>query len=222
MRAMPPTERRFDRGTRQAGRAVATLGEEFRQTRLGAGLSQQTVAGRARISRAQYSRIESGKVDGLSIRVAFRIAAVLGLDLSIRAYPGAGPLRDSAHLERLQRLVDHVRAPLRWRTEVPLPSSGERREQRAWDAVIYGLGGRTAVEVELRVRDVQELERRIALKRRDDPTESFLLVLADTRSNRRTLADHPTRFDELDRLRTASVLAELRSGHHPAPGIVLI
>lgn len=219
---MPATDRRFDIGTRRAARAVHSLADEFRNARLGAGLSQQRVAEASRVSRAHYSRVECGKVPGLTIVEASRIASVLGLDLSTRAYAGSGPLRDAGQVRRLALLLDHVAKPLSWRTEVTLPASEERMEQRAWDAVIFGSGQRTAVELEMRVRDAQELERRIAQKRRDDPTEHFLLVLADTRSNRGVVANHPGRFADLERLRTARVLTTLRSGGHPRSGLVML
>jgi hypothetical protein len=117
-------------------------------------------------------------------------------------------------------LLREVGSPLRYRTEVPLPNVTGRFEQRAWDAVISGGGGRTAVEVEMRVRDAQALERRLSVKRRDDPTEGFLLVLADTATNRRVLADNPELFADLPRLRRATVLAAVRVGQHPSTGIV--
>ena len=96
------------------------LGDEFRDQRLTLGRSQQAVADAARISRARLSRIENGKVPRLSILEASQIAAVLGLDLSVRAYPGGSPVRDSAHAERLRGMLDHAHAPLSCRTEVPL------------------------------------------------------------------------------------------------------
>ena len=105
---------------------------------------------------------------------AARIGAVLGLDVSVRAYPGAGPLRDQAHVARLARFLQPVGRPLRAVHEVPLPTRAGVLEQRAWDAVLIGDGRRTAIEVEMRIRDVQALERRIAMKRRDDPTDEFL------------------------------------------------
>lgn len=222
MDTVPPIDRRYDRGTRRAARAVTRIGEEFRDARIEAGLSQRTVAAAARISRAHYSRIENGKIEGVSILDACRIASVLGLDASVQIYPGAGPLRDSGHLRRLTELGGLVRLPLRWRTEVPLPSTGARVEQRAWDAMIIGAGQRTAIEVEVRLRDIQALERRIALKRRDDPTDGFLLVVADTRLNRRILASLARVPAGLARLPLAPVIAALGAGEHPPSGLMLL
>lgn len=197
------------------------LAEELREARLIGGLSQQAVADAVRQSREQISRIEGGKVPTLTIVEASRIAAVLGLELSIRAYPNGGPMRDAAHADRLGRLLRHVRAPLSYRTEVPLRLGPGARDQRAWDAMVMGVGRVTALEMEMRIRDGQALERRINLKRRDDPTDGFLLVVADTRTNRRTLHEHPGLFPDLPRLSPAEVIAVLEAGGHPPTGLVL-
>jgi len=77
---------------------------------------------------------------------------------------------------------------------------------------------RTVVEFESRIYDVQAQKRRYELKLRDDPVEHFLLVVADTRGNRRSLADLADLWPELPRLRTATVLSLLKSGRHPPTG----
>jgi hypothetical protein len=41
--------------------------------------------------------------------------------------------------------VRSARPPLWFRVEVPLPIVGDRPERRAWDAMIYGGGARTAI-----------------------------------------------------------------------------
>ena len=61
--------------------------------------------------------------------------AVVGLDLSIRAFPSGDPIRDRAQLALLQRLRARLHPGLRWSTEVPLPIPGDIR---AWDAAIDG------------------------------------------------------------------------------------
>ena len=47
---------------------------------------------------------------------------------------------------------------------------------------------RGAIEAETRPRDVQALERRLALKQRDGGVDWLILLLADTRHNRTFLA----------------------------------
>lgn len=199
------------------------LGEEFRDKRVAIGLSQQQVAGAVGISRSIYTRIEGAKLQSLTIVVASRVAAILGLDLSVRVYPGGNPLRDAAQGERLNRVLVHVSAPLRSRTEVVLPQGPDHPfEQRAWDALITGRGQRTGIEMEMRVRDGQALERRIALKRRDDPVDALVLLVADTHANRRVFRDNPGLFAGLTRMTLAALTRTLRSGQHPPDCLVFV
>jgi len=198
------------------------VGEDFRERRLSLGTSQDHVARACRLSRSRYCRIEAGKIETLTIVELNRIATVLGLDASVRLYPGGAPVRDRAHSERLQSLLRHAAPPLTFRTEVPLPSADDRREQRAWDAVLFGSGERTAVELEMRVRDIQAAERRLALKRRDDPTEHFVLAIADTRTNRQVLAVLGDQIADVSRVKTATVLGAMAAGTHPPSGYLLI
>ena len=88
--------------------------------------------------------------------------------------------------------------------------------------MLYGSNERTAIELEMRLGDVQALRRRHDLKRRDDPTEHFLLVVAATRHNRRVLAEFASLFDDLPRLRPSAVRQALESGRHPPTGLVLL
>jgi transcriptional regulator with XRE-family HTH domain len=220
---MATVERALDRGNRRGHRSVRIVGEEFRDQRLGLGISQQRVADAARIQRSRYGRIECGRVEALTIVEASRVASVLGLDLVVRLYPGGTPLRDAAHVDRLRRILKHVRAPLKYRIDVPLPQRPDQpMEQRGWDAMLYGHGRRTGIELEMRLRDAQATIRRHALKRRDDPVEGFLLVLADTRTNRRIYAENADLWHDLPRLRTSRVLAAVEAGEHPPSGIVFI
>jgi transcriptional regulator with XRE-family HTH domain len=219
---MAAKDRARDRGTRLGDRLIAFLGDEFRDQRVGLGVSQSRVADALGMSASWYSRAERAKIRHLAVVDAARIAAVLGLDLVVRTYPGGAPLRDSAHAARLGRVLSHVRAPLHYRVEVPLRQVPDRPEPRAWDAMLYDGDRRTAIELEMRLRDAQAMIRRHSLKRRDDPVDGFLLVIAAIRTNRRVLAELADLFPDLPRLRTQRVLAALEDGEHPPSGIILI
>jgi transcriptional regulator with XRE-family HTH domain len=219
--AMGSAERTYDRGSRQGQRLVRSIGDEFRTARLALGLSQRHLALTARVSRSQYGRIELGAVQHLSILTAARISAVLGLDLSARTYPGGRPIRDTAHARRLRRLLGHVGPPLESVTDVPLRRTTVYPEQRAWDAVLSHDGRRTAVELETRLHDVQALTRHIHMKQRDDAPDELLLVVANTRANRRVVHEFGPLFADWPRLRTAGVLKRMRSGQHPGTGLIL-
>jgi len=174
------------------------------------------------MSRQRLSRLERGRCRELTVIQLHRVAAVLGLDASVRLYPAGPPIRDVAHARRLASFVAHVRLPLRYGLETPLPRLSDHAELRAWDCVLSDAGSRTAVELEIRLRDVQAVIRRIDLKRRDDPTEHFLLLVADTRNNRRVLAEFGVLFADLPRLRPSAVRAALLAGRHPGSGILLV
>jgi transcriptional regulator with XRE-family HTH domain len=126
------------------------------------------VARLAGVSSSWVSQVERGTAANVSFGLLGVLLAIVGLDLSVRVYPGGSPLRDEGH----RRLRGRFRALLPegapWRTEVPLPQPGD---QWAWDAVT----------------DLQALQRRIALKKRDGHVDRVVLVLADTRHNRSLL-----------------------------------
>ena len=185
-------------------------------------MSQRVVAGTCGISRSRYTRIERGTVWTLNIVELARLASTLGLDSSVRLYPGGAPVRDGGHARRLQAVLSLAKRPLRFRIEVPLPASAGITERRAWDAVIFGHNERTAIELEMRLQDVQAMRRRHGLKRRDDPTERFLLLIADTRHNRRVIAEFADLFEDLPRLRPGVVRAALEAGRHPPSGLLLV
>jgi transcriptional regulator with XRE-family HTH domain len=214
--------RAIDHGTQLALRHAREIGDEFLGRRLILGQSQEHVAAACRMSRKRYGQIERGRVTSTTVLELDRIASVLGLSPSLRLYPGAVPVRDAGQSRRLLRFLEFVRRPLSYRIEAALPSRADWPEQRAWDAVLEGGHERTAIELEMRLRDIQALRRRIDLKLRDDPTEHFLLLVADTRNNRRVLAEFEGLFADLPRLRPTVLQAALAAGRHPGTGIVLV
>jgi transcriptional regulator with XRE-family HTH domain len=216
---MGTKERRIDRGRRLARHALATIGQEFREARLAAGLTQRQVADVVGISHTELSRIERGLALWVPFETLVLIAAVLGLDLPLRAFPAGGPIRDRAQLELLAKFRALMPPGLTWRTEVPLRIE---RDLRAWDAVIGGRGWQVPVDAETRLRDVQALSRKVALKRRDDGAEIMILLVADTRHNRQVLRlakhDLVAEFPVAGR----EVLAALSSRERPAGSAIVI
>jgi transcriptional regulator with XRE-family HTH domain len=215
------TTRALDRAARTAERQARALADELRERRISLALSQTHVAASARLSRTRYGLIERGRSTAVTLEEINDIAAVLGLSPSIRLYPDGAPIRDAGHAARLSRVLEAVRPPLTYRIEVPLARTTEFTELRAWDAMIFGAGKRTAIELEMRLADVQAVLRHIDLKRRDDPTEAFLLLVADTRHNRRVLAEFGALFAALPRLRPSAVRGALVNGRHPPTGLLL-
>jgi transcriptional regulator with XRE-family HTH domain len=100
---MPVRERRIDRARYLAGRALARVGDELREGRLTAGLTQAEVGAVVGISRSQVSRIERGLLPGVAYVTLVLMSATVGLDLPLRTYPGAEPVRDAVQLALLAR-----------------------------------------------------------------------------------------------------------------------
>jgi hypothetical protein len=165
------------------------------------------------------SRIERGLVSNVPYSTLVALGPVLGLDVPLRAYPSGDPVRDAGQLKVLQRLRVLLGPSLGLKPEVPVGGPGDLR---AWDAVVTGPGWSMPVEAETRIRDVQALCRRLALKQRDGGRPALLLVLADTRHNRevcrRTASDLAALFPVPSRqARTA-----LARGERPGGSAVLL
>jgi transcriptional regulator with XRE-family HTH domain len=141
------------------------------------GLSQIAVARAAGLTQSQVSRIERGLYPGVTIDALARLATAVGLDLSIRVYPAGQPLRDRAHISLLDRFRQAAGDAWTWSSEVPLPIPGDKR---AWDRFVRGAGITIGIEGETRPTDMQELGRRLGLKKRDGAVDRLILVLADT------------------------------------------
>ncbi len=174
-------------------------------------MSQRELARRIHVSHTQIGRVERGQARQLTIELAARIAAVLGLQLSTALYPDGDPVRDTAHVALLERLRKRLGPDLRWRTEVPIPIAGDLRSA---DAVIDGHGVALLIEAETRIDDLQALERRLSAKQRDLQLARLLLLVADTRHNRRVVAEYPAiraRFP----MSTRAALAALAGGRDP-------
>ncbi|MBI3747824.1 MAG: helix-turn-helix domain-containing protein [Chloroflexi bacterium] len=217
---MATVERRFERGRDQALRIARSTGTEIRLTRRGAGLSLRVAAQSVGLSESVLSRLERGRLTDVSVAQLALACAAVGLRFSARAYPDGDPVRDVAHTTLLQRLRSVVNPHAGWRTEVPLPIPGDLR---SWDAQIRFGSTVVAVEAEVRLADLQALERRIALKRRDGGVEIVVLLVADTHGNRRVLAAHRDALRAGFPLSTRATLASLREGLPPvASGIVVL
>ena len=179
---MPARPRAIDVAAERARATRAEIGRGLRQARLDRDLSLAEIGRSVGISAPQASRIERGLARTVSVEQLARMAAVVGLDLAVRLYPGGAPIRDAAHAALLDRLRQRLHPALRFATEVPLPVRGD---PRAWDAAIRGNGWMRPVEAETRPRDLQALERRVSLKLRDAGLEDVLLLLLDSEHNRR-------------------------------------
>ncbi|MEA2547517.1 MAG: hypothetical protein QOE42_115, partial [Chloroflexota bacterium] len=126
---------------------------------------------------------------------------------------------DAGQVRLLERLRARLHPSLRWSSEVPLPFEGVLR---AWDAVIRATTWHLPVEAETALDDIQATERRLTLKQRDGGADHMILLVADSRRNRRALEAAPGAFTNLP-LRTREILAALGDGRDPGgSGIVIL
>jgi transcriptional regulator with XRE-family HTH domain len=208
-----------DRARRRIAEDERRVRADIASARRNAGLSQDVVGAACGISGSAEGRIETGVTGTVDIRILAAMAASVGLDLRLRAYPAGDAIRDAGQIRLLERLRARLHPSLGWATEVPLPIDGDLR---AWDAMIRGNHWRLPVDAETAIDDLQATERRLQLKRRDGGADHVILLVADIRRNRRALASAPSAFADLP-LRTREILNALGSGVHPGgSGIVIL
>jgi hypothetical protein len=183
------------------------------------GLSYAAVGRDVGLSDSQVGRVARGLAPDLTITRASELLAAVGLELSLRAYPTGRPLRDQAHLQLLDRLRSRLHPTLTWRLEVPVAAHGDLR---AWDAVVSAPEWRVAVEAETRLRDVQALERRIALKQRDGAIEIVVLLVRATRHNHAVLRSLGAAFESQFPMPGRRALELLTAGVQPGANSLVV
>jgi transcriptional regulator with XRE-family HTH domain len=198
---------------------LRTLGRELRVARILAGRTQADVARQIGASGAQVCRIERGNVPKVALQQLVRFAGVVGLRVWIRAYPGGRRLMDEPQLAVLGRLRTRCGA---WqlKTEVTMPIEGDIR---AADAVLSNANCVIVVEAITRLADFQAQSRAALAKKRDLRADRLVLLVADTRANRRALLAAADLAAASFPLGTRDVLRALEAGEDPgADGIVFL
>jgi transcriptional regulator with XRE-family HTH domain len=196
------------------------VGHEVRLARLDRALSLAAVGRATGQSHSTVSRIERGLAPNVTLIQLSRLSAVVGLELSVRCFPGGLPIRDAPQAALLARFKARLHKSIRWAAEVPLPQPGD---QRAWDAMVMGSGWRFGVEAETAPRDGQALARRLELKRRDGEVDGVILILPNRRRARTFLREFVTTVADNFPVASARALELLGAGLSPgASAIVLV
>jgi transcriptional regulator with XRE-family HTH domain len=209
----------LDRARRRIEADLRRAIEDVAAGRRNAGLSLRTIGAACGVSRSAIDRMEAHRADSVDVVLLASMAASVGLDLRLRAYPAGDPIRDAGQQRLLERLRVRLHPSLRFPTEVVLPIAGDLR---AWDAVIRGANWRIGVEAETVLDDIQAVERKLALKQRDGGIDHVILLVADTPRNRRALAAAPGAFATFSR-DSRAMLRALRDGRDPGySGIVIL
>jgi transcriptional regulator with XRE-family HTH domain len=194
-----------------------SLARELHAARMDRGLSLRDLGAVCGLSASEVSRIERALIPASVVRLA-QLAAVVGLDLSIRAFPGGSPMRDAAQLALLAQFKAQLHRTWKIATEVPLPLP---RDQRAWDALVWLPTCRYGVEVESGPRDAQALLRRLQLKRRDGGVDGVLLILPRT-DRVRELIRSGALLDALFPVPGGRALELIAAGVDPGGGSVIV
>ena len=172
---------RVDEADRRARRQLDETLQDLRDARLTAGLRQVDVARPLHVAHQLISMWERGLLVPDPIQLA-RWSAVVGRDVTVRAFAGGSPLRDAGHLRLLARAKVAVGGPWTWRGEVAVTS--DALDRRAFDAVLSHDDARIGLELITRLTDAQSQARQAALKLEAGDLDRMVLVLADTRHNR--------------------------------------
>ena len=194
-----------------AERQAQRIGEEVVLARANLGLSASAIARLAGVAVSTERRVELGD-PSITVATAARVLVAAGLELAAKAYPSRPPsLRDSGQLrlaEQLRRL-----AAASWRVAIEVPIEGGRSA----DAVLFGADQIIRVEIERRLADFQAqfrsaVAKRDALQAAHRRTVRLVLVVEDTATNRRRLAEHGSLVHHILPADSRAVLKALRSG----------
>ena len=211
------------RGRVLGRRLLAELIAEADRARVGASLSHAAVGEALGLSSWQVGRLLRGETDDVGVIRVAELLAATGLKLAASAYPIGTSVRDAAQLVLLERLRARIHPSLRWRTEVPVVEHVlGTGDLRAWDAAIDGGGAVVRVEAETRLRDVQEVQRRIGLKQRDGAVPVVILLVSDTQHNRRAIRLAATSLRAQFPTGARHALRLLRDGRAPDGNVLIV
>ena len=210
---MATRETRRQRGRRRGKEMVRAVVSELRQQRQTANLSQRAVAAELGWHQSALNRLERFDFENVPLVRLAEIAAVLGLELSIRLHLVGDPIYDEASQGLIGRFLRVVSASYRVTREALLPSGG----QRSWDVLLRLASLLVGVELVTRVRDVQALVRLIRLRERDGGADHVLLVLSDSTHNRALLEQLTDALGPRFTTPPRQILDALRAGR-PVPG----
>lgn len=208
----PARSRSVDRGLQRFREQIRRLGIEASTARTALGWAQLEVAQRAGVSQASVARLEAGD-PRLGLAIVAAIFAALGLNLSLKVYPGeAVRLRDSAQLGMAEWIRSQVHYSLRLSLEVPTGTG-----LQAADMLLMGPTRGIHLELESGLPDFQAAQRRGQLKR--DALEqrigiplAFVLAIKDSERNRRAVQPYSTLIASALPAASREVLEAIRSG----------
>jgi len=204
---------------RMATWVLLQIGRELHVARIRAGMTQRQVGAAVGRSASRISRIEAGKVPGVSVPELMRIAAAVGLKLYVNAYPGGRRPLDAPQLALMNAFNSRLHQS--WRRElekvVPLPG-----DLRAADELISIETCSAAVEAITRFADVQAQVRSARAKQRDLGADRLILLVKGSHANRRMLREAGVIIREEFPIGTRDALRALEAGEDPGGDCLII
>lgn len=220
---MATRQTRLLRGRRRGDVLVRRTLSELRERRMMLGISQHAMARELGCSQANLWRTEAEEVAVTVVRLS-EMASVMGLELSIGLHELGDPIRDKGQ----QALAGRFAALLspRWAvtSEALLPMPGDLR---AWDKLLRLTGAErgqlVGVDLETRIRDAPALVRRTRMRERDGGVDAIVIVLSDSATDRRLVAQLRDALGHDYATNSRVLLKALREGSALAgSGVVLI
>jgi transcriptional regulator with XRE-family HTH domain len=218
---VPIRETRLDRAATLAPQVVSTLLAHIKTARHEANLSQDALARRLSWPQTRYSRFERN-VDPITVHDVCLVAVLLGLKPRFDLYRAEEGLRDQGHTRLIARFVALLSPLWHVMVEAPFPTLGDLR---SWDVFLRLVTPthRTGVEAETRVRDQQELVRRIRQRDLHGGVDTILVLLSDSAHNRAAVAALRDALGPDYHPQPQAIIAALRAGVPlPGSGVILL
>jgi transcriptional regulator with XRE-family HTH domain len=194
-----------------ARRLATDIGQEVGLARANHALTVRAAARLAGVSPETQRRVEEGS-PSVRLETACRVAGAIGLKVWARAFPVREPtLRDTGQLRIAEQLRSMAHSTYRVVIEQALGNG------RSIDTVFLGPTEIIALEIHRLVADLQA-QYRAATAKRDELAAShqrpvrLVLVLEDTRRNRRVVGEHGALIRSMLPGDSRDVLRSLRSG----------
>ncbi len=179
---MAAKDERVARGRLIAARTVEAVRAELRTARLDANLSQAALAERIGWSQTRYSQFERN-AHPITVQDVCLVATLLGLKPSLNLYRLEEGLRDQGSTRLIERFCALLAPVWSVRREAPFPRVGDLR---SWDVLIrLGSAFRAGIEAETRLRELEELVRRIRQRELHGRVDAIVVVLSRSEHNRR-------------------------------------
>jgi transcriptional regulator with XRE-family HTH domain len=217
---MPAKDARLSRGQVAGARAVAALLAEVRTARHEANLSQDALSKRLGWAQTRYSRFERN-ADPITVEDVCLVAAVLALRPRFDLHRVDEGLRDQGGQRLIERFCGLLSPVWIVRREAPFPTLGDLR---SWDVLIrVGTSFRAGIEAETRLRELEELVRRIRQRELHGGVDEILIVLSNSAHNRSNVNALRSALGASYTTSPRELIGALRAGRPlPGSGVILL